>query len=82
MKRIAYLVTDHGIDGRAKESIVYASWDEQDAADYKARSKSGPWWSLTERIVDVEGERLGALQRAGAIGRLVLGLNNLTHTDP
>ena len=76
MKQIVYIATDHGIEGKEKESIVYASFDEDQLKALHKTDKSKAWRTLTERIVDVEQAKKQALSKLNGIDRLVLGLPN------
>ena len=73
-KRIAFVATDNGIDGREKTSKLYASWDEEELKKMHNRDKSKAWRRLTEEIVDEEKARKVALAKLNGIDRLVLGL--------
>lgn len=73
-KRIAYLATDNGIDGREPTKVMYASFDEKERDALLNADKSKAWRSKAEQIVDVEAARKKALAKLDGIDRLVLGL--------
>ena len=73
-KRIAYVFTDNGVDGREPTQIVYASWSEteRDAAFEKDKNKN--WYTKSEVIVDVVEARKQALNKLNGVDNLVLGI--------
>lgn len=74
MKKIAYLVTDSGIEGRDSTKVLYATWTEEARAAKLAVDKSRNWRSTDEKIVDLESARAAALAKLDGVDRLVLNL--------
>lgn len=72
--RIAYLVTDHGVDGRDKEHIVFASFDEQEANDWYNGNPNKAYYSQTKRIIEVEKETKQAMAKLNGVHRMLLGI--------
>lgn len=75
-KQIAYMAVDNGIDGTSKDSILYASFDEDELKRLHQKDKSKNYRTLKEQIVDVEVAKKQALAKLNGIDRLVLGLPN------
>ena len=75
-KKIVFVAVDNGIDGRSKDKILYASFDENDVKALHSKDKAKNWRRLTEQIVDVDQARLKALAKLDGVDRLVLGLPN------
>lgn len=75
MDKIVYLVTDYGVDGRAPESIVYASFDRLQRDKYFDNLKFGYYYSKAKRIIDTEHERKQALAKLNGVYKLVLGID-------
>ena len=75
-KQIIYIAVDNGIDGMAKDSILYASFDESELIKLMNKDKSKPWRTKKEVIVDVDSAKKQALRKLNGIDRLVLGLPN------
>lgn len=76
MKKIVFTSVDNGIDGRMKDNILYASFDEDEIKSLYNKDKSKSWRTLKEQIVDVDEARKSALRKLNGIDRLVLGLPN------
>lgn len=71
-KRIAYTITDNGIDGREKTDIRHAFWDEaQRDAAYDA-DKNKAYYSKGEMIVDEAKQRAATLAKLDGLDRLLL----------
>ena len=74
MKRICYLSTDHGVDGRGKERVVFASFDEQARNKHIENDKSKAWRTKKEIIIDTDKVVKQALNKLTPIDRLVLNI--------
>lgn len=74
MDKIVYLVTDHGVDGRERESIVFASFDAEDVNIFFDSLKYPNYYSRTKRIIDTDRELKRALTKLDGVHRLVLGI--------
>jgi len=74
MDKIVYLVTDHGMDGRDKESIIFASYNEQIASDWFEESPNKAWYTKTKRIVETEQDAKQALAKLDGLERLLLNI--------
>ena len=75
MDKIVYLVTDHGVDGRAPETIVYASFDKEERDQYFESLKFGYYYNKAKRIIDIEHEYKQALAKLNGVHKLVLDLD-------
>ena len=73
-KKIAYLLTSHGMDGMGHRSVLHAFWTEEERNECLATSPNKNWWSKEEEIVDEEKEAKQHRAKLGAMGRLVLGV--------
>jgi len=73
--KIAYLITDHGEDGRAAETIMFASYDEQERDVTYNASKNKNYYSKTKRIVEIEHTTKQALAKLNGVHRLMLNLD-------
>ncbi len=73
--RIVYLVTNSGMDGRAKEHIDFADYSES-ARDkwYEKLGKNRCYYSKTKRIVETIPATKQALARINGLDRLLLGI--------
>lgn len=72
--KIVYLVTDHGMDGRGHESILFASFDEQARDRWFDGCKNKAYFSKTKRIIEVEKELKQTLAKLNGIHRLMLSI--------
>jgi len=75
-KKIVFIAIDNGIDGREKDEILYASFDEDELKALHKKDKSAAWRRLDEKIIDVESAQRQALSKLNGVDRLVLGLPN------
>lgn len=75
-KQIAYVAIDNGMEGRSPDTIMYASFDEDNLAILHQKDKSRAWRRKSEQIVDIEAARKKALGKLDGIDRLVLDLPN------
>ena len=73
-KRIVYIATDSGIDGREPERVLYAAWTEQERDEMLQADKSKAWRRPTEKIIDEDVAKRQALAKLDGIDRLVLDL--------
>jgi len=73
--KIVYLITDHGIDGREPESILFATYDSQECEDVFNGSKNKAYYSKTKRIVEVEKATSQAMAKLDGIQRLMLDID-------
>ena len=74
MKRIAYLVTDSGVDGMQPTHSLYASFDETKRDAMLEKDKAKAWRSKDEEIIDEASVYMRALSKLDGVERLVLGL--------
>lgn len=74
MKRIAYVITSSGEDGRAPKEIEKAFWHEheRDKAFDKDRNKA--YLSKEDIIVDADKAKAEAMTKLDGLEKLVLGL--------
>lgn len=75
-KKIIYIATDNGIDGREKSRVLYASFSEDEIKTLHNKDKSKAWRILGEEIIDEEVAIKKALSKLNGIDRAVLGLPN------
>jgi len=75
MKRIAYIATDSGIDGREKTRIAYAFWSERERDDHFDEDKNKDWKTKGELIVDEAVQKNQALAKLDGLDRLAIGLS-------
>lgn len=76
MKRIAYIISDFGIDGREKEHIVFASFNEKTRDNFFDNSPSKNWFTKKEIIVDIAKKKKETLCQLDGLEKLVLGLTD------
>ena len=69
-KKIVYVATDNGVDGREQTTVMYASFGEDERNSMLAADKSKAWRGKSERMI----ARKNALAKLDGIDRLVLGL--------
>lgn len=74
VKRIIFMAVDNGIDGMEKDSILYASFDEDVLDSLIKADKSKAWRTKKEKIIDVEQATKKALAKLDGVDRLLLGL--------
>lgn len=74
MKKIAYLINDNGVDGRAPTTIMFASFDEIERDNAHNQSKNKNFFSTSEIIVDEDKKRAEVLAELNGLERLVLGM--------
>jgi hypothetical protein len=79
-KQAVFLVTDNGVDGRDKESIIFASLDEKERDNWLANNKNRNYFSSVDRVVDLESESKNALGKLNQLDLLALNSvgNNIT----
>jgi hypothetical protein len=73
-KRIVYLATDSGIDGMARSTIAYASFDEDKRDELYESDKNKAWLTKKEIIVDIEPATQRALGKLDALDALLLNI--------
>jgi hypothetical protein len=71
-KRIAYTITDNGIDGREKTNIVAAFWDEAQRDAAFDGNKNKAYYSKGEMIVDEAKQRALTVAKLDGLDRLLL----------
>lgn len=72
MKRIAYTVTDSGVDGREQTTIVVAFWSEAFRDEWFEKSPNKSWYAKGEQIVDVEAATQTALDKLNGVDLLII----------
>jgi hypothetical protein len=72
--KIVYLVTDHGVDGRARENIMFASFDETERDAWYDTNPNRNYYSKTKRIIEVEKELNNTMRRLDGVARLLLDI--------
>jgi hypothetical protein len=75
MKKIAYLITDSGCDGREKTTIRHAFWDEAERDTAFKNDKNKAYYSKSEIIVDVERDTKIASAKINGLDKLLLASN-------
>jgi len=76
MDKIVYLIVDHGVEGREKESINVASFSEKYINHTLGNLKFPNYYSKTKRIVEVDSATKQALSRINGLDRLLLGISD------
>lgn len=79
--RIAYLVTDSGVDGREPTKVLYATFDPHLRRALLNNDASKAHRSTSETIIDVKKARANALAKLDGIDRLVLNLRPWPSND-
>lgn len=76
-KKIVFLITSNGIDGRAPTSIEFASFseEERDSVYNSKKNKNKPYQSTSEKIIDPEEEKKKALAKLDKVDKMILGVN-------
>lgn len=72
--KIIYTLVDNGMDGRAPSKVVFASYDKEARDRFALNSPNKNYLRKDKQLIDTEVEIQTALQRLGAIGRLVTGV--------
>jgi hypothetical protein len=73
-KIIVYTVIDNGIEGRSKDTIVFAEADETLRDDWFNKAKNKAWYRKSEQIVNVEVAKKEALSKLNGIEKMLLNL--------
>ena len=73
-KKIAYTITDSGMDGRSKTRVVAAFWTEEARDAALEKDKNRIYRSTGEQIVDVAVQEKSAIAKLDGIDRLVLDI--------
>ena len=73
-KRIVYLVTQNGVDGREPTSQVAAFFDEATRDNFIATSANKMWYSTEEKIIDEAVAYKKAAAKLNEVDKLVLGM--------
>lgn len=71
--RIVYIITESGCDGRAPETIIFASYNESVRDLTFDKSKNKNFFSKAKRIIEVEYIRKQGLAKLDGVHRLILG---------
>lgn len=74
IKKIVYFAADNGVDGRGPETILYASFEEEELKKMLEADSAKAWRTPKEKIVDINVARKAALGKLDGIDRLVLDL--------
>jgi len=72
--KIAYILIDHGMDGREPETIVFAAYTAEARDAWYDASPNRNYYSKEKRIIEVEKEYDKAMRTLYGIERLVLDL--------
>jgi len=75
MKKIVFTVTTAGCDGMGKSSDVFASYFEERQIEYYNNHIDKNYYSLSEKIIDVESETDNLFRKLSSIDKLILGLD-------
>ena len=73
-KKIIFKAIDNGIEGKEKDRVVFASFDENEVKEWIKKSPNKNWLRFGEEIVDVITRREEVLKKMDGINKLVLGL--------
>ena len=74
IKRIAYTITDSGMDGMSKTHVTEAFWHEMERDEFLSKDKNKAWRSTGEMIVEPDQARRQALAKLDGLDKLALGL--------
>jgi very-short-patch-repair endonuclease len=74
MKRIAFLITSSGVDGREKTHIERAFWDEKARDESLEKDKNKNYYCKDEKIVDFEVAKKELLADLNGLDKLLLGI--------
>ena len=74
IKRIAFTITDSGMDGMSKTHVMQAFWNEKERDVVLSKDKNKAWRSTGEMIVEPDQARRQALAKLNGIDKLALGL--------
>lgn len=72
MKQAIFLVVDHGIDGRDKESIMFASLDEAERDAWYENSPNKNWYRCVDRVGDLQTIALEAWKKLDGLEKFAL----------
>jgi len=75
MKKIVYIASSAGVDGRGTQKAMLANWDEDELVKTHNAHPNKNWMHVHERIVNTEEVRKKALAKLDAVDRLVLGID-------
>jgi len=81
MKKIAYTVIDNGIDGREKDRIVYADYDEAKRDEWYDKSKNKNWYRKGQEIIDPETIKKEVVARMNGIEKMVMSEGARTFSE-
>ena len=76
MKQAIFLIVDHGIEGREPESIQFAFTDETERDQFYEKHPNKPYFSMVDRVVDLEAHRKEALGKLNGLDKLALNLQD------
>ena len=76
MDKIVYTISSYGEDGRAPESIVVASFNENYINKTIKNLKFPNYYSKNKRIVEVESAAKQALAKIDGLDRLLLEISD------
>jgi len=77
MKQAVFLITGHGEDGRAPESIIFATLNEQERDQKFAADPNRNYFSKVDRVVDLADARNKALAKLNGLDKLALFNNGI-----
>jgi hypothetical protein len=76
MKQAVFLAVDHGVDGRDRESIRFASLDENARDKWIKESPNKAWLTPVDRVVDLAVVATDAWKKLDALQ--VMAIKNST----
>ena len=72
MKQVVFLAICHGIDGRAPESIAFASLVESQRDEWIETNPSKPWFTAVDRVADLNKVALTVCKKINSLEKLAL----------
>lgn len=73
MKKIAFTIIDNGIEGREKDHVIEAFWDEKQRDDAFETSPNKGYYRKGEQIIDDLAAQKAATAKLNGIDKLALG---------
>ncbi len=81
MKQAIFLVTHNGCDGKARESIVFASVDEHEREAWFDASPNKNFYRKVDRVIDLEAAAKEARKKLNGLDVLALRHNSVELED-
>ena len=76
MKQAVFLICDYGCDGKAKESIIYASTNEDERDDFFSNDPNKAYYLKVDRVYNLDQIAQQAWNRLDGLEKLALERTN------